>query len=196
MSQILKSLFVVLALVSMPISAQQAPVDITVSSSEPGKAFAGETVRASAVVIGINKSARTLTLKGPKGRYFDVVAGDQVKNFDQIKLRDEIALTYVEAISLELRKGGGLRKKTERFDSAHAQPGEKPAEVVGRQVTIIADVVDVNPNKKTITLKGPKGNVVVFNVKNPDHFKVVKKGDQVEADYIEAVAVVVEPAKK
>jgi hypothetical protein len=33
-------------------------------------------------------------------------------------------------------------------------------------------------------------------VKNPDHFKVVKKGDQIEANYVEAAALSVEPAKK
>jgi hypothetical protein len=31
-------------------------------------------------------------------------------------------------------------------------------------------------------------------VQNPDHFKVVKKGDQVEALYYEAVAIAVTPA--
>ena len=50
-------------------------------------------------------------------------------------------------------------------------------------------VTDVNPKNNTISLKGPKGNVVVLDVKNPDHFKVVKKGDKVEAVYTEALAI-------
>jgi hypothetical protein len=33
-------------------------------------------------------------------------------------------------------------------------------------------------------------------MKNPDHFKVVKKGDNVEAVYTEALAVSVQPAAK
>jgi hypothetical protein len=65
-----------------------------------------------------------------------------------------------------------------------------------RQVTVLADVIGVDPKKKTITLRGPKGNVVTLDVHNPDQFKVVKKGDQVEATYTEAVAVSVEPAPK
>ena len=39
------------------------------------------------------------------------------------------------------------------------------------------------------------GNVVDLKVQNPDQFKVVKKGDQVEAVYTQALAVSVMPAK-
>jgi hypothetical protein len=67
---------------------------------------------------------------------------------------------------------------------------------VGREVTILADVVAVDPAKKIISLRGPQGNVVDLPVQNPDHFKVVQKGDQVEAVYTEAVAVAIVPAKK
>ena len=36
---------------------------------------------------------------------------------------------------------------------------------------------------------------MVLDVQNPDQFKVVKKGDQIEAEYTEAVAVHVTKAK-
>ena len=60
----------------------------------------------------------------------------------------------------------------------------------------MADVTAVDPKKKTITLKGPNGNVVVLDVHNPEQFKAVKKGDKVEAVYTEALAIKVEPAAK
>jgi hypothetical protein len=83
-----------------------------------------------------------------------------------------------------------------REEAAKAKPGEKPAAAGARQVTVIADVVAVDPVKSTISLKGPQGKVVTLNVQNPDQFKVVKKGDQVEATYTEALALSVEPAPK
>jgi ribosomal protein L6P/L9E len=155
-----------------------------------------DKIKASALVTAIEKSTRMISLKGPKGKVFDVVAGDEVKNFDQIKVGDEVVVVYARALSLEVKKGGGLRQSTEGVDAARAQPGDKPAGAVGQHLTIIADVVDVNAKKKTITLKGPKGNIVELDVKNPDHFKVVKKGDQVQVDYVEAVAVSVQPVTK
>jgi len=181
---------------ALPGFAQQAPVAATVTASEPGKVAVAGAVKVAAVVTAIDKATRTVTLKGPDGSSFDVVAGDEVRNFDQIKVTDEVVVEYIRALTLEARKGGGVRERTESADAARAKPGEKPAGAVSRQVTIVADVIDVNPKKKTITLKGPKGNIVVLDVKNPDHFKVVKKGDQIEADYVQALAIAVEPATK
>jgi hypothetical protein len=181
---------------ALPAIAQQAPVDATVSTSSPGKAAIARTVKGSAVVTAIDKETRTVTLKRADGQSFDVLAGDEVKNFDQIKVNDEVVVQYVRALTMELKKGGGMREKTESTDAVRAKQGEKPGAAVGRQVTVLADVIDVNAKKKTITLKGPKGNVVELDVQNPDQFKVVKKGDQVEAVYTEALAVAVVPAAK
>ena len=66
----------------------------------------------------------------------------------------------------------------------------------GREITVLADVVAVDPKKSTVSLKGPAGNVVELKVQNQDHFKVVKVGDQVEAVYTQALAVAVTPAPK
>lgn len=185
-----------LSLLAAPAFAQQAPVGEQVVASSPGKVAATSTVSASALVTGIDKATRTLTLKGPKGKVFDVVAGDEVRNFDQISVGDEVRVDYVQALTLDLKKGGGVRSRTESADVARAAPGEKPAGVASREISVIADVIDVSPKKKTITVKGPKGGIVELKVANPDHFKVVKKGDQIVARYVEALAVAVEPAKK
>jgi len=179
-----------------PVLAQNAPTAAAISGSEPGKVAMAESVRASARVMAIDAATRTVTLKGPKGRVFDLIAGEDVKNFDQIKVGDDVVVQYVRGLTMQVRKGDGIRESTESSDAAHAKAGDKPAGAVGRQITIIADVVAVDPKHKTITLKGPKGNVVELDVKNPDHFKVVKTGDQVVVDYVEALAISVEPAPK
>lgn len=167
----------------------------TVVASEPGRAEVVSAAVVSAQVVAIDKATRTLTLKGPQGNAVDVVAGDEVKNFDQIKLGDFVVARYVQALTLELRKTKGAGgQPVVREEAARAKPGERPAVAGGRQVTAIAEVTAVDPKKNTITLKGPRGNVVTLNVENPDQFKVVKKGDQVEVTYTEAVALSVEPA--
>jgi hypothetical protein len=176
--------------------AQQAPQGARVTASEPGKAAVADTIQASAVVTAIDKASRTVTLKASSGELFDVLAGDDVKNFDQIKIGDEVVVQYVRALTLELKKGGGALTSKESTDAVRAKKGERPGGAVGRQVTVMTKVVDVDPKNRTISLQGPKGNVVVLDVKNPDHFKVVKKGDNVEAVYTEAVAISVQPAAK
>jgi hypothetical protein len=187
---------IALVFAAAPAIAQQAPVGAEIKASEPGKVAVARAVKVSALVTAIDAASRTLTLKGAEGRVFELVAGDEVRNFDQIKVGDSVVVTYVRGLTMEVKKGSGIRESTEKTDAARAKPGEKPAGAVGRQITVLADVVAVDQKKKTITLKGPKGNVVELDVQNPDHFKVVKKGDQVLVDYVEAVAVSVEPAPK
>jgi hypothetical protein len=196
MRNLTKAALLALILSAQQGFAQQAPVGAKITESSPGKVAMAEGVKASALVTAIDKATRTFTLKGPEGRSFDVVAGDAVKNFAQIKVNDEVVVEYIRALTLEVKKGGGIRERVETTDAVRAKPGEKPAGAVGREVKVVADVIDVNPANKTITVKGPKGNIVELDVKNPDHFKVVKKGDQIEAHYVEAVALSVEPAKK
>ena len=193
----MKVIFVfVLCLLAFSAHAQQPPVGAQVTSSEAGKAGVAQTIQASAAVTAVDKASRTFTLKGADGRSFDVVAGDEVKNFDQIKAGDQVVVRYVRALTMEVKKHSGAARRTDKSDAVVAKPGDKPGVAAGKQVTVIADVIAVDPKKSTLTLKGPKGRVVELNVANPDHFKVVKKGDQVEAVYTEAVAVTVEPAKK
>jgi hypothetical protein len=189
---------VAFATLAFPVLAQQpGATGGTTIVSEPGRAVMTREAKLTAQIVGIDKATRTVTLKGPKGNAVDIVAGDDVKNFDQLKLGDFVVAHYVQALSLELRKTKGKAGAiTEREMAARAQPGERPAGMVGRQVTALADVIDVNPKNKTITLKGPRGNVVTLDVHNPDQFKVVKKGDQVEVVYTEALALSVEPAPK
>jgi hypothetical protein len=179
--------------------AQQKP-DVkggAVVTSEPGRATAARSVQVSAQVIALDKTTRTVTLKGPRGNAVDVVASDEVRNFDQIKVGDFVVVRYAQALTLELRKTkGAVGDVNVREGAVRARPGEQPGAVGARQVTAIATVTGVDKKKSTITLKGPRGNEVVLDVQNPDQFKVVKKGDQVEVTYTEALALSVEPGPK
>ena len=175
-------------------SAQQSPTTSSTFTSQPGRVAAAESVKASVVVTAIDKPNRILTLKSADGKTAEMIAGPDVRNFDQIAVNDRVVVEYIRALTLELRKGGGLRESRETADAVRTKKGEKPGAAVGGPVTVMADVIDVSEKEKTITLRGPKGNVVTLDVQNPDHFKVVKKGDQVEADYAEALAVSVQKA--
>jgi hypothetical protein len=191
-------IFVVLAVLvfSAPAAAQKPDVTGgTVVASEPGKAAAVRAVRVTAQVVAIDAKTRSVTLKGPKGNIVDVVAGDEVKNFAQIKIGDFVVVNFVQSLSLELQKTkSGATGISQREGAVTAKPGERPAAAAGREITAIAKVTAVDKKAKTITLKGPRGNVVTLDVQNPDQFKVVKVGDEVQVVYTEAVAISVEPA--
>lgn len=169
---------------------------VVLVGSEPGKAAMVSMAQITATVVGIDKATRAVTLKGPQGRTVDIIAGDAVKNFDQIQVGDSVVAHYQEALTLELKKARAPGNATETVAAARAKPGDRPAGVAGREITVLADVVVVDPEKGIIALKGPRGNIVDLTVRNPEQFEVVKVGDQVEAVYVEALAVAVNPASK
>lgn len=180
---------------ALPAAAQQ-PAAASAVAKTPGKAAAANVVRVSALVEAIDAANRVLTLKGPRGNVFDLAAGPEVKNFDQIRVGDYLVVRYAQALTLELKKGGGgIRSRTEGERSAVAEPGERPAAGAARRVTVVADVTAVNKKQQTVTLRGPK-RTVELKVRDPAQFKLIKVGDQVEATYTEAAAISIEPAPK
>lgn len=182
-----------LALV-LAAGATQAQSAAAVAGSGPGVAAAAQTMKVTATITAIDKATRDVTLKGPQGDIVTVTAGPDVRNFDRLKVGDRVALQYVEALTLELKKGGGLVVgRTEKGDAAGAKKGERPGAAAGREVTIVADVVGVDPARQMVTLRGPN-RTVELRIPDPEQFKRIAKGDQVEAKYLQAVAVAVEPA--
>jgi hypothetical protein len=191
--------FTILAAAMLSIAAVPAHGQtggMAVMKSEPGKVTVADAVRVTASVEAIDKDKRLVTLKGPEGNSFVVQAGPEVKNFAQIKVGDLVVVRYIEALTLELKPGGGaMRERTERESAAVAKPGERPGIASGRQVTVIADVIALDAKKQTVRLRGPQ-RMVDLKVRDPEQFKLIKVGDQVEATFTEAVALSVEPAPK
>ena len=194
----MKASLTIAALAAASILASQAAAQTgaAVVGKGPGVAAAAQTVKITATITAIDATTRDVTLKGPQGREVVVTAGPEVRNFAQMKVGDKVDVEYAEALTLELKKGGGMPvAKTETAGAARAKPGEQPAGMVGRQVTVVADVVAVDKDKQMVTLKGPK-QTVDLKVRDPKQLALIAKGDQVEAVYTEAVAVTVEPAGK
>src|SRR5436190_20376604 len=189
----------VLLLAALPAAAQRKP-DMKggeVVASEPGSAAMVRAAEISAQVVSLDKKTRTLSLKGPKGKVVDVVASDEVKNFDQIKVGDFLVVRFMQSLALDLQKTkSGASGLSVNETAVKAQPGQRPAAGGAREISAIAKVTAVDEKAKTISLQGPRGNVVTLDVKNPDQFKVVKQGDEVLVTYTEAVAVSIEPAQK
>lgn len=184
-----------LALLTQPVIA---PAQETTGQSmtAPGKAAFSQTVKETTTVVGIDPATRIITLKGSKG-VSNLVAGEEVRNFDQLKVGDKVVAEYKQALSLDLKKGGGsVAGQTERESADRTPLGAKPGGSATREVTLVASVVAVDTRRQLVTLRGPKGNTVDLNVKDPDQLKNIKKGDQVQAVYTEAVVVSVEPASK
>ena len=177
---------------ALPAKAQTGGA---MAAKGPGVAGAAKTVEITATITAIDPKKREVTLKGPQGNEVVVEAGPEVKNFSQMKVGDQVRVEYVEALTLELKKGGGQPvAKTTEAGGVSAKEGAMPAAGGGRKVTVVADVVNVDPQTQTVTLRGPE-RTVDLKVRDPAQFALVAKGDQVQVTYAEALAVKVERVK-
>ena len=166
-------------------------------ATAPGQARAVSVVTAQATVRAVDPATRSVTLQLADGKTRTIVAGQDVRNFDQIRVGDQVRAKYVESLSIELKKDGkAVVGQTERSAIERSEPGEKPGGVVVREVSVTADVVNVDNAKKLVSVKNEKGEVFELGVRDPEQLKLVKIGDQVQATYTEAVAIGLEPAGK
>lgn len=190
-------LLIAAACAATPVMAQKVKAEgMVVAASAPGRAEVARAVKVSATVSAIDAATRTVTLKTADGKELPVVAGPEVRNFDQIKVGSEVVVGFLQALALDLKKGGGApREMVEAADGARAASGAQPGAALARKITVVADVTAVDAKTQTVTLRGPKRTV---DLKVPDakQFKMIAVGDQVQATYTEAVAISVEPAKK
>ena len=190
------SLILAAAFATLPLaaSAQSAPQAAVLAASAPGKAAVGEVVQLQGKVKSIDKKARSVVVVGPHGNEVLLNAGEEARNFDQIRVGDLVTLTYAQALALELRKvaNNGIRERVESEDAMRTKKGEKPGAAIEKTVLIIANVVAVNPKAQTVTLRGPK-RTVELAVNDPAQFKEIKVGDQVEGVYEQVLSLLVLP---
>lgn len=143
-----------------------------------------------ATVEGIDYQKRTVTLKGSKGNTVTLTVSKDVKNFDQIKKGDKVKGQYLEQVAVFVRKASEPADAMEVSTVGVAPKGEKPGIVSVSTIEITANVQAIDQKKRTITLKGPEGNVVTYTVdKSVKRFTEVKKGDQVVLRVTEAYAI-------
>lgn len=179
---------VALAATTAPLFAQQAAM-ITGGALAPGKAAAAGTAQIVATVEAVDAARRSVTVKGAKGNAQTMTVSEEVRNLAQVKVGDRVLVTYVQALALQLKKGGAaIRERVEREAGG-------PAGVAGRERMAVADVVAVNYGRQTVTLRGPQ-QTLTLAVPDAVQLRSITTGDQVQATYTEAFAVAVKAAPR
>ena len=162
------SLAVALALVVMCGQALWAEEMQTPKvSKKQGKMPGGimvQAVSASAAVVAIDPATRTLTLKLPDGSTRAYKVDQAVKNFDQIKVGDQVKATYAESVAIFVGKSNEQPAAGEMTTVSVAPKGAKPGIIMTDTSEIVAKAEAIDYKKRTITLKGPEGNLATFTV--------------------------------
>lgn len=153
----------------------------------------GEVAVITAKVVAIDRVDREVTLQGSEGDVVTVEVSHAARNFDQIEIGDQVKVEYYEAVAMYVGKEGAKPDAVVGLITARAPKGEKPAGVAVETVDVSATVQAIDKKKRTVTLKGPDGQLVTTRVdKSVQDFDTLKVGDSINVRVTEAVAISVE----
>jgi Cu/Ag efflux protein CusF len=178
------------ALAASQAAAADTPAPSTTTTTERGAGTTTQTqtTHATGVVSAIDKNARKVTVKTSDGDT-DIQVPADVKEFDKLKVGDRIDVDYAESIAVAMAPKGTKPNEMERMATA---PG-----AAGREITVTAEVIKVDPAANKVTFKGPGGKRKTVTVDDPGlqaKLPSLKKGQVVMFQYTEAVAAAIQPS--
>ena len=181
-----------LPLLSGPVCAQPA---------EPVSSTDVERETATAQVVGIDPATRVISIKTEDGKVTDVKAGEDIRNFAQIKVGDIVVATLQRSLTYTVSPKGTKLPPTLVVDrAARAKPGEKPAGVVARSESFTGTIVAVDVPENTVSVVSQTGGPVhVLEVRDPErqaYLPKISPGSLLTVTYTSALALEVKPAAK
>jgi hypothetical protein len=154
-------------------------------------------VESRATITAVDRSRRLVTLRDASGQEIVVQVSDAVKNFDQVKVGDEVVVSHTEALAWQVKPAGqGAPGISTDEGVTTAKAGEKPSATAASSVTITATITAIDLAAGTVTLTGPGGKSRTIKARDPNNLTKVKIGDLVDITYTEAVAIAVKPVEK
>jgi Cu/Ag efflux protein CusF len=166
------------------------------ASAAQREVSASRTETLTAKVKKLDLKTREVTLVGEDAVETTFKASEDVKNLDKLKVGDVVSTTLDQTLTLWiLQENQPAPELAVGADVHRAQKGEKPGGMMTTDLTGVATVESIAADKKSVTLKGPRGNLVKLAVRNPDNLEGVTVGTRVGFAYSEALAISVAPGK-
>jgi hypothetical protein len=147
---------------------------------------------ATAQVVAVSATKRMVTLRREDGAQFDVKAGPEVRNFDQIAAGDVLRVRYKETLAAKVVPGAEASKSaTAALAAGRAEAGAKPGAGVGVGVSLRVKIESIDREKDIVTFSLGSGELIAHRVQTPQGREFVEGleiGDVVQLDYAETLA--------
>ena len=169
------------------------------AAAQPAPVAVEKTQTISATVASIDAAKRLVELRKDDESTTIQVPPD-VRNFERIKVGDEVVATYYQGLAAEFKKKG--ESKTVGVVDATTgtarmpEGANRPGAAVANKVTTTVVIESVDRATNSVTFVGPSGmsrTVDVVDPKAQQFIGTLKKGDEVQLTYVEALAVTLEP---
>jgi hypothetical protein len=155
-------------------------------------AVAVEETEAVVTVTKVDKEARTVTFRGPKGGVATLKVPEQAQNLDQVKPGQQYKLKYMEAVAVAIHKGGAPAAAASEQVKL-APKGAKPGGSVVRTTQISGVIDSIDYTNRYVAVRGPKGNTVALKAAADVPLDGLTAGDRISVTHTEALALEMAP---
>ena len=164
------------------------------AKTEPGAGGAIEVAAISATskVTAVDPAKRTVTLTNEAGETNTYQLGKNVRNFDQIKVGNQVKATLLESVAIDVNKSSGSPDASAGGLVAVAPKGAMPGVVMAKTRQVSAKIVSVDPQARTVTVEGPMGGKPTIKVGPKVNLSELQAGDNVTLRMTDALAIRVE----
>lgn len=149
----------------------------------------------AAQVVELDMANRLATFRTENNDYITVRIPHKVRNFDQVKVGDDLVVHYTVAAAARINPAtkNGIRELVESSSSAVAKKGAMPGMVAENNVQVLANIQSFDTKARTVTIRGA---IRTVKITVPDDFDMstLHVGDQVQAEFSDAVAIDIEHA--
>jgi len=175
---------------------EQPPPPAPSAAMAASGSAAALSIQGSATVERIDRSTREVTLRRHDDSRVTIVAGEEVRNFDQIRVGDIVEAEIIEALAVVVEPvTTQVRERREEVSGYRARPGERPGASTTRTVEIVATVQEIDPKARLVTVRGAL-QTVQLKVDDKVDLSQIKRGDNVRAVYIETISIRVVPGRR
>ena len=149
----------------------------------------------TATVQSVNAADRSVVLKHSDGSTTTYECGSDVRNFDQIKVGDQVTATLAESVAIGLIKGGVPPAAGTASAIVRAPLGAKPGGRIVDTAGFTAKVLDVDYPGRVVTLQAVDGQKMTVKVGPDVNLGNVNPGDDVGVKITRAFAISVQSPK-
>jgi uncharacterized lipoprotein len=171
------------------------PVDANKAEQQAAEArpFVAEKrlLQAEATVTAINHETRQVTLENAQGETTTFIADENVRNLAQVEVGDVLTVEYLEGVVIEVVDPNTELGSTEAGVATRAEAGQKPGAGAVSETSIVVQIVAIDLDNGTATVKNAEGKTKTVKARNPENLKKVAVGDKVMVTFTEAIAITV-----
>lgn len=173
--------------------AATSPLITSCSTTSSDQSMAGgvaiDAVQGTATVQSVDPEDRTVVLLHSDGSTTSYKCGPEVRNFNQIKVGDQVTATVAESVAIALVKGGMAPAAGATSAIVRAPLGAKPS---GKRVDTMgftAKIISVDTTNRKVTLQTPNGEIQTVEVGSNVDLTQVSPGDDVAVQVTRAFAI-------